>query len=166
MAYAKVDESGSCIQGGLIRVRVNMYLEPGDPGYDEHYVSVPDESSAEFKAGYKGAMDAAGRPKDAAAHKAWLDSLPHIRRNNPFVNHFVYVGHETTAAELKALAQSHLDEFIAGRSAGKTPKQTWDSKKRPTPVPRQLTAADQAKAEEKLASFKALGNLTTAKGKA
>lgn len=165
MAYAKIDESGTVLERGLIRARVDMYLEPGDPGYDEHYVNVPDESSREFKAGYKGAVDAAGRPKDMDDYKSWLGSLPHVWRNNPFVCHFVRVGHEATTEQLAALAQEALDEFLAGRREGKTPNEVWCGKRRPVTLARNLDAAGQKKAEAKLATVKSLGTILAARGR-
>lgn len=159
MAYAEVNDTGCSLAKGLIKVRVDMYLEPDDPGYDEHYVNVPDESSKEFKAGYKGETEADGRPKDMDDYKAWLGSLPHIWRNNPFVCHFVYVGHEATTEQLTSMAQAALDEFLAGRRDGKSPNEVWRGKKRPVTMPRTLDAAGQKQAEAKLATVKALSRL-------
>lgn len=38
MAYAKIEPTGCCVHKGLIQVRINLYLEFGDPRYDEHHI--------------------------------------------------------------------------------------------------------------------------------
>jgi hypothetical protein len=159
MAYARVNESGCQIVKGLLRVRLDMYLDAGDPGYDEHYVSVPDETSAEFQKGYAGDVDESGRPKDQAAFKAWRSSLPHVWQHNPFVSHFAYVDHEITEGDLKAMAASLLGEFLAGRKAGETPFQTWASRKRVRLAARVLSMEQQVKAAARLDAVKALSEL-------
>jgi hypothetical protein len=159
MAYARVNETGCCIDGGRIRVRLDMYLEAGDPGYDEHHVYVPDETSAEFAAGYKGKLTADGRPADPDEFLAWLKSLPHVWQDNPFVSHFVYVDQETTEGDLNKLAASALDEFVRGRKAGQTPVQTWASRKRERPVAKVLSVEQQEQAMAKLDAVRTLAEM-------
>jgi len=109
--YAEIETSGIEVQDGLVRVRFAFFCEPFDPRYNEHHVQVPDVSSNEFKAGYQGKIDERGSPVDQKDYDKWLDSLPHVWRNNPFHNHFDLVSADITDAELKALADKRLADF-------------------------------------------------------
>lgn len=38
--YVKVEPSGCCERNGMVQVRLCFYLEPGDYGYEKHYVEI------------------------------------------------------------------------------------------------------------------------------
>lgn len=43
MAYAKLNETGFEVRKGLLKIRVDFYLDPGDYGYAEHHIVDPDK---------------------------------------------------------------------------------------------------------------------------
>ncbi len=106
----KLEESGSIIQKGNIRLRFDYFLDPSAPGYDIHNVYVIDETSKEFLAGYLGKLDKEGNPVNPIDYQKWEDSLPHVWRNNPFVCVFVYVPPTITDTELQDKATTILNE--------------------------------------------------------
>ncbi len=85
--YVKTEPSGICERKGFVQIRLCMYLEPGDYGYDKHYVQVP----VMPEGGYPGAVNDRGWALDMPAYKAWISNLPKVWQNNPFHNHFTLV---------------------------------------------------------------------------
>lgn len=85
-----IELSGCSERKGLVQVRYALYLDPGDYGYEKHYVQVPVIPPE----GYTGKDDVHERRK-------WLDSLPKQWINNPFHNHFVQFEPTATDAEIK-----------------------------------------------------------------
>jgi hypothetical protein len=43
MAIAKIEPSGCTARKGKVQLRFSLYLEPGDPRYEEHHVKVDGE---------------------------------------------------------------------------------------------------------------------------
>jgi len=121
MAYAKISHTG--VHKGRIQVVNAFYLEPTDPNYDKHYVQVVDTSSDAFLAGYKGEVDTEGRPRDKEAYKAWWESLPLVWQNNPFHNHVLYFGKDTSDAEIKDKIEEALNYFYTFHAT------MWDTDK-------------------------------------
>ncbi len=156
MAYIKIEPSGCCIYKGWIQVRLCFYLEPTDPRYNEHHVFVVDETSLQFKNGYKGKIDADGNPVNQADYDAWIASLPHIWRDNPFHNHFIFIDADTTDSEILKQAQDAFNEFFAGWCEGKEMADVWHSKVRPVFVTKVLTADQQLTCQNKLSQIKAM----------
>ena len=76
--HFKVNPTGCGERKGLVEVRYDLYLDPNDYGYADHYVIVPDLP----KEGYQG-------KDDPDAYEKWLKSLPTVSRVNPFCCHFV-----------------------------------------------------------------------------
>lgn len=76
--HFKVNPTGCGERKGLVEVRYDLYLDPDDYGYADHYVVVPDFP----KEGYRG-------KDDPDAYETWLKGLPTVRRVNPFCCHFV-----------------------------------------------------------------------------
>ena len=109
--YAEIEKSGIEVQDGLVRVRFAFFCEPFDPRYAEHFVQVIDQTSKEFKVGYKGKLNEHGMPIDQVDYKKWADSLPKVWQNNPFHNHFDLVSADITDDELKALMDKRLADF-------------------------------------------------------
>jgi hypothetical protein len=109
--YAEIEPTGIHVRDGLVAVRFAFYCEPFDPRYNEHFVQVIDEDSAEFKSGYKGKVDERGSPIDQKDYDKWEKELPRVWRNNPFHNHFDLVSADITDAELKALMDKRLADF-------------------------------------------------------
>ncbi len=156
MAYIKIEPSGCVIHKGNIQVRLSMYLEPTDPRYNEHHVFVVDETSQQFLNGYKGKMTTEGIPVDQADYDAWIAGLPHIWRDNPFNNHFIYVDGNITITELKQKANDSFQEFFTCWSLGMNPIDVWHSKVRPVFVVKQLNEAEAIMTEYALREIKAI----------
>ena len=116
--YAEIEKSGIHVRDGLVAVRFAFYCEPFDPRYDEHFVQVIDENSAEFKAGYRGEVDADGQPVDQKDYDKWEKKLPRVWQNNPFHNHFDLVSADITDDELKQLMEKRLKDFGKAWSEG------------------------------------------------
>ena len=106
--YIKVEPSGCCERKGMVQIRLCMYLDPTDYGYERHYVNVIDTNSAAYLKGYKGEVDAMGRPIDQADYDSWFNSLPKVWQNNPFHNHFVYVEPDITDIEIMQIGEAFL----------------------------------------------------------
>ncbi len=126
MPYAKLESSGCGIRMGRVQLRISMYLEPSDPYYDRHYVYVP----VFPKGGYPGGVDEVCMPKSQADFDAWVLSLPHIWRNNPFHNHFVYVDPDITDSAIRQLLTESLNEFFDIWAKGKDILKVWKPKNR------------------------------------
>ena len=154
MSYIKIEPSGCGIYKGWIQVRLCFYLEPADPRYGEHHVFVVDETSQEFKDGYTGVVDAEGLPTDQSDYDTWVVSLPHIWRDNPFHNHFIFVDFNTPLTDIIKSAKEAFDEFLAGWKVGLDGNQVWHSRPRPKFVAKTLTAGQLALANMKLAQIK------------
>ena len=105
MAHYKINHSGCNERKGLCEIRYDLFLDPGDYGYDQHYVNVP----VWPESGYPGAKDAMGMPSSQLDYEAWLASLPRVWQNNPFCCHFMQ--HEPTVTDAEILASG--EKFLA-----------------------------------------------------
>ena len=104
--YAKIEPSGCCERKGQVQIRISMYLEKDDYGYEKHYIQVTDFTNAV----YKGEVDKNGVPIDLKDYQAWIDSLPKIWQNNPFHNHFIQVIPDISNAEIEEISKAFLEE--------------------------------------------------------
>jgi len=123
VAYAKLEPSGCGTHKDRAKLRIDLFLEVGDPNYDKAHAYVVDETCPEFKAGYKGKLDAEGNP-DFADYEKWRDGLPHVWRDNPFHSHFIYPDKEATDADIKAQIDRTLTYFYTFH------QQMWDTDKK------------------------------------
>ena len=134
MPQVKIEQSGCCERHGLCQVRLAMYLEPGDYGYERCHIRVP----VIPEGGYTGAVDTMGSPVDQADYDAWINSLPKVRQLNPFHNHFLHLEPDVTDQEIEDLMAFHLPNFYEawrqdyGEVAGGMRK-GWDVKHRKRP---------------------------------
>lgn len=156
MPYVKIEPSGCCIHKGWIQVRLSFYLEPTDPRYNEHHVYVVDTTSQAWLRGYKGKVDSMGSPINQADYDTWVAGLPHIWRDNPFHNHFIFVDSTTSATEILKQAQDSFNEFFAGWAEGKDMTQVWLSKARPMLTSKTLSPAQLSSANTRLSQIKAM----------
>lgn len=117
--YVKVENSGVCERKGLVQVRLAMYLDKDDYGYEKHHVELP----VIPEGGYESALDERGQPKDMVDYQKWLDGLPKSWQVNPFHNHFIYIEPGTTDNEIMDMAEAFLKESYA----------TWQKDETPTP---------------------------------
>jgi hypothetical protein len=108
---AVLESSGCSIDKNLVRLRIDMYLDAKDPYFSKTHVSVVDETSPEFLAGYKGKRDKDGRPLDAVDYNNWWDTLPHKWQDVPFHTHFIYVFPTASDAEIKKQIEDSLTYF-------------------------------------------------------
>ena len=106
----KFNPSGTHVKGDYLKVRLDIYPEPTDKTYAIHHVFVPDETSPQFIAGYPGAKDIEGNPKDPIAYKTWLDGLPHVWKLNPMLCHFVTVPSTITKSQLQTLVTAYFNK--------------------------------------------------------
>ena len=104
--YVKVEPSGCCERKGMVQVRLAMYLDPTDYGYDKHHVKLP----LIPESGYIGEIDSTGRPTNLTDYRNWFNSLPKVWQLNPFHNHFIYVEPDTTDEEIMDIAEAFLHE--------------------------------------------------------
>jgi len=107
----EVELSGLSIRHGRIQIRFCLYLDPDDYGYEKHFVDVPIEPLE----GYSG-FGENGQPIDNDHYNEWLDSLPTVKRINPFHNHFIQVDPDITDEEILFLGEWTL----------LTAKRKWD----------------------------------------
>ena len=105
--FVKIEPSGCCERKGLVQIRLSMYLDEGDYGYDKHYIQVPVMPSE----GYLGKVGERGQPADIDDYNRWIGSLPKIWQLNPFHNHFIYVEPEVSDEEIMAQMEFHLPNF-------------------------------------------------------
>ncbi len=87
MAYAKINKSGCVERHGNVQVRIDFYLEPTDPRYNDTYIDVP-------------VLDKKGEPTGKTK-----------KQLNPFHSHFIYFSPEATEAEILKEAEYHLPNF-------------------------------------------------------
>ena len=94
--YFEVNHSGCAERKGLCQVRYDLFLDPGDHNYNEHYVEVPIVPEG----GYPGKVDEEGSPFDQKDYDEWFKGLKKVWQNNPFCCHFVCHEPEVTDEEI------------------------------------------------------------------
>ena len=82
---------------GVLRIRINTSREPGEPGYEEHYVQVPSRDLTE----------------EEAANPTLAALVPKVWQNNPCLNQFIKVKVGTTAAQLQEIMREHISRVKA-----------------------------------------------------
>jgi len=107
MPYVKIEPSGCCERHGFVQVRLAMYLEKGDYGYERTYIQVP----VIPEGGYQGKVDAMGNPVNMDAYNTWLASLPKVWQLNPFHNHFLHLEPDVSDEKIQELMVFHLANF-------------------------------------------------------
>lgn len=107
--YVSIEPSGCVVRKGMVQVRLMMFLDPTDYGFDKHRVQVPIIPET----GYPGEVGEMNQPKDPAQHKAWLDGLPKQWQTNPFHNHFIYCEPDVSIGEIEASALEILDTIYS-----------------------------------------------------
>lgn len=120
MATIKVNPTGTHIQHGFLKGRVDIFPGPTDRSYPIHYVDKPVIPLG----GYPGEVDARGNPVDREDYIRWLRSLPTIKVLNPMFCHFVKINPNTTLTNLEAEIERILtpdvlasaDAFLAENS--------------------------------------------------
>jgi hypothetical protein len=103
--FFKVNITGCQERKGLVEVRYDLYLDPTDERYSEHYVQVP----VIPKEGYTGKVDEMGSPVDQADYDKWLDGLKRVYQHNPFCCHFCQFEPTVTDAEIEYVGKLALD---------------------------------------------------------
>jgi hypothetical protein len=103
--FFKVNTTGVSERKGLVEVRYDLYLDPSDERYSEHYVQVP----VIPKEGYTGKVDEEGNPIDQVDYDKWLDGLERVYQHNPFCCHFCQFEPNVTDAEIEYVGKLALD---------------------------------------------------------
>jgi len=112
MAYAKINKTGCLEERGNLQIRIDFFLEEGDPRYNDPRFYIIDWSSSKAKKGYPGLVNDKDNPIDADDYKQWKDNLPHIWNHlKPFHVHFFYASPDITDAEIKKEMDFHLPNF-------------------------------------------------------
>ena len=110
MSFFRINLTGCQEHKGLCEIRYDLYLDPTDEGYSEHYVSVP----VYPKSGYEGKVDEMGQPVDMEDYKKWRDALPTVMQHNPFCCHFCQFEPDVTDEEILFVGELALD--MAGKN--------------------------------------------------
>ena len=103
--FFKVNITGCSERKGLVEVRYDLYLDPTDERYSEHYVQVP----VIPKGVYTGKVDEEGSPVDQVDYDKWLDGLKKVYQHNPFCCHFCQFEPTVTDAEIEYVGKLALD---------------------------------------------------------
>jgi hypothetical protein len=131
--FFKVNTTGVSERKGLVEVRYDLYLDPTDERYSEHYVQVP----VIPKEGYTGKVDEIGSPVDQDDYKKWLAGLDRVYKHNPFCCHFVQFEPTVTDAEIEYVGKLALDmkykDWVAG-SLARTKNQPVTFSTNPTKI--------------------------------
>ena len=117
----KVNPSGCSERKGMVKVRIDMFLEPGEARYDERYYQWPVGPGEPGYIPYDGRVDELGSPQDKKKYQEWWDSLPLVWRHAPFHVHFMWAEPSMTDDEILDKAE-HFAE-----NANKK----WSNKERP-----------------------------------
>jgi len=108
MAYGLIEKSGSGVwHGGLVKLRIDMFLEPDDARYDERHTLVP----VIPESGYPGLVDKEGSPVKQSDYDLWLEKLPHIWRDDPFHCHFLRFEPDVSQDTVEAAINHHIPNF-------------------------------------------------------
>lgn len=139
--YVKIEPTGCCtVKDRCIQIRACMYLEPGDPDYEEHHV--PDVENHE----YPGVVDEEGRPIDEEHYAAWKESIP--KRDNPAHNHLYPVRSDATMEEIEAIAVRKMTKAFGQMKRGG--KVRLDNKDLRFTMPAKTTATLKAACDTQL----------------
>lgn len=94
---ARFNPTGTHIQKGFLKVRIDLFPDIGDKTYEMHYVLVPVIPPE----GYPGKVDEeTGEPLDWDDYNKWIDGLPKIWQLNPALSHFIKIGEVSTKVDL------------------------------------------------------------------
>ena len=103
-SYSTLETSGCIVDKGMVRLRFDVFLDPDAPGYDQHHIQVPVYPNPDDPMeGYLGKVDEkTGEPIDWDDYNHWVDGLPKVWQDNPFVCVFVRFDADVTDEEIKA----------------------------------------------------------------
>lgn len=116
--YFKVEPSGCCERKGMVQIRYDFYLHPGDYGHKERRVKAPIMPEG----GYQGPLKDDGSPESAKHYVNWLESLPRMWIDTPFHSHFFYF-HPDDATEdyIRDVGRQLCREAFIKWKNGRTP---------------------------------------------
>jgi len=104
--FYKINKTGCNERKGLVEVRYDLYLDPEDHNYNDHYVQVPIIPEGKD---YKGKLGEMGRPVDQEDWKKWFDGLEKVWQHNPFCCHFCQFEPNVTDEEILFVGELALD---------------------------------------------------------
>jgi hypothetical protein len=90
---AKINTSGTHVQNGVLKVRVDLYPDPADKTYARHYADHYDREPTEAE----------------LADPAKLALVPTHREINPCLCHFIAVDEDITVQQLEARVRAVFD---------------------------------------------------------
>lgn len=99
--------SGTHIRGGFLKIRLDLYPDPGDKTYWGQHILVP----VFPKEGYPGEVNEIGEPLQPDHYDSWVASLPKEWRTNPCLCHFITVDAEITPRELRIIVSYIFDDW-------------------------------------------------------
>lgn len=107
MAYVKIEPSGCCEDKGMVQVRLSMFLDPGDYGFEKHHIDVPVRDLTEHE--ISSVFDEHGRGLKSD-YEALVSTIGTKKQVNPFHNHFILVPPDITEKEIMDIAEAFLHE--------------------------------------------------------
>ncbi len=124
MAFAKINKSGCSERHGNVQVRIDFFLEPTDPRYNDTYIDIP-------------VLDKKGEPTGKTK-----------KQLNPFHSHFLYFPPDVTEAEILKEAEYHLPNFYTAfqNEWDKSPggmRHGWATEKRIRPIRKDKTLSSK-----------------------
>jgi hypothetical protein len=87
--HVKVEPTGTLETKGLVQVRLCMYLDEGDYGYEKHFIETPERALTDKE----------------LEDPELAELVPVVGQVNPFHNHFIYVDHSTSDKEIMDKAE-------------------------------------------------------------
>lgn len=135
-----IEKSGVCAHKGMLQVRYDVYLDPGDPFYDQYFIEkpiIPEDMQAMYDARFAAVQD----DEQALAvllqeYDQYIQSLFMAPVQIPCHGHFCYFDPDVTDEELAYIGDVIVDLVSA----------QWDGETRP--VIRNLPVEFQTEIDE------------------
>lgn len=103
--FVKVEPSGCCERKGMVQVRLCLFLDEGDYGYEKTLLTVPERELT----------------KEELADKELAAKVPTKQVRVPFHNHFIYVAPTTTDKAILDIGEGFLKEAYGHWSEDRVP---------------------------------------------
>ncbi len=103
---AKFNPTGTHVKDGRLKVRIDIYPNPGTKTYDIHHIEVPVIPPE----GYPGEVDKDGNPLNYEDYETWLESLPKVWQTNPFLCHFIVIDKDMFRDALEQYVKEIFDQ--------------------------------------------------------
>ncbi len=105
--FVKIEPSGCVERKGMAQIRLDLFLDSTDYGYEKCYLNLPVIPAGEK---YPGKVDDMGIPIKQKDFDKWVDSFPKAWINTPFLNHFIQVEPTATTEDITDMAGAVMQE--------------------------------------------------------